>query len=118
MRIVKKKTQKKITKAFQKLVKKHGPEIGATLAGGIASSLAALASTRAPGDKGLKASLAKLSDDLNELLGGDGKKSRKKARSRKKGSATKGKHGSADETRRAKRATRDDSTQTSLEEEG
>ena len=112
MRIVKKKTQKKITKAVQKLVNKHGPEIGASLASGIASSLATLASTRAPGSKELKSNLAKLSDDLSEMLGGDGKKSRLKR------SAKGGKHGTARETSRAKRRAKDNSTQSRLEEEG
>jgi hypothetical protein len=70
MRLVKKKTRKAISKSVGKVIQKHGPAIAAGLAGGIASTLATLAGTEAPGSKGKKSNLAKLSDDISERLTG------------------------------------------------
>lgn len=51
MKLVNRKTRKAIRKSLKKVVKKHGPEIVAGLAGVIASTLATLASTDAPGTR-------------------------------------------------------------------
>src|SRR4051812_38442949 len=47
MKLVKRKTRKAIEKAVRKALKKHGPALVAAVAGGIVSSLAALAGTEA-----------------------------------------------------------------------
>ena len=70
MKLVKKKTRKAISKSVGKVIHKHGPAIAAGLAGSIASTLATLAGTEAPGSKGKKSNLAKLSEDVSEKLTG------------------------------------------------
>ena len=66
--LIKNKTRKAIRKGVEKVINKHGPQIAAGLAGGIASTLATLAGTEAPGSKGKKSNLAKLSEDVSEKL--------------------------------------------------
>jgi hypothetical protein len=86
MAIVGKKTQKAIRKSvkqalktsgMRKALKKHGPEIVAGMAGSITSALATLAGTVAPGSKGKKSNLAKLSQKAYDSL--TQKKTRKRA---------------------------------------
>ena len=67
---MKKKTRKAISKSVGKVIHKHGPAIAAGVAGSIASTLATLAGTEAPGSKSKKSNLAKLSEDVSEKLTG------------------------------------------------
>lgn len=84
MMIVKRKTSKAIRKSVNRVIKKHGPRIAAGLAGGIASALATLASTEAPGRKGRKSNLGALSQQVTDALAGDvSSESRKKGRASK-----------------------------------
>ena len=83
MKLVKRKTRKAIRKGVNRLITKHGGEIAAGLAGSIASTLATLASTNAPGTKGPKSNLGKLSEKLvDTLTGKKAKKTRAQASSR------------------------------------
>ena len=70
MKVIKRKTRKAITKSVRKAIKKHGPQIAAGLAGGIASTLATLANTDAPGTKRRKSNLAALSQKVSDSLSG------------------------------------------------
>jgi len=70
MKLMKKKTRKAISKSVGKVIHKHGPAIAAGLAGSIASTLATLAGTDAPGSKGKKSNLARLSEDVSDKLTG------------------------------------------------
>jgi hypothetical protein len=70
MKLMKKKTRKAISKSVGKVIHKHGPAIASGLAGSIASTLATLAGTEAPGSKGKKSNLAKVSEDVSEKLTG------------------------------------------------
>ena len=67
MKLMTKKTRKAIRKSVGKVIRKQGPVIAAGLAGSIASTLATLAGTEAPGSKG-KSNLAKLSEDVSDKL--------------------------------------------------
>jgi hypothetical protein len=78
MKLLKRKNRKAIRKSVNKVMKRHGPAIAAAIGGGIASTLAALASTEAPDGKG-KSNLAKLSENVSEALTPDKKKSRTRA---------------------------------------
>ena len=93
MKFVKRKTRKAIRKGVNRVIKKHGSEIAAGLAGGIASTLATLASTDAPGTKGAKSNLGTLSDKVvDTLTGKTGKKARKHALSDQSSSKDKENH--------------------------
>src|SRR4051812_34846439 len=70
MKLVKKKTRKAISKRIGKVIHKHAPVIAAGLAGSIASTLATLAGTDAPGSKGKKSNLTKLSEEGYDKLTG------------------------------------------------
>ena len=67
MKLVKRKTRKAIEKSVRKAMKKHGPAIVAALAGGLASSIATLAQTDAPGKHG-KSNLADMAERAEESL--------------------------------------------------
>ena len=96
MKLVNRKTRKAIRKSLKKVVKKHGPEIVAGLAGAIASTLATLASTNAPGTKGRQSNLRKAVQQFSDVLSGDtGKRSRKRDVRRARGE----KAGTRDEAR-------------------
>jgi hypothetical protein len=82
--IVKRKTRKAILKSVNKVVKKHGPKVAAGLAGSIASALAALAGTQAPGRKGKKSNLAALSERVSDAVGEGSRESRTKADKKKR----------------------------------
>jgi len=74
MKILTRKTRKAIRKSVGKVVKKHGPEILAGLAGGISSTLATLAST--DGDTNGQSRLTNLSKKVSTLWAGEnGRKS-------------------------------------------
>jgi ATP-dependent protease HslVU (ClpYQ) peptidase subunit len=70
MKIMKKKTRRAIRKSVRKLANKHGREIAVGLIGSIASALATLANTEAPGSGG-KSNLAKMSKDISKTLNSD-----------------------------------------------
>ncbi|HZA35989.1 MAG TPA: hypothetical protein VE505_13715 [Vicinamibacterales bacterium] len=70
VKLMRRKTRKAIRKSVGKVIHNYGPQIAAGLAGGIASTLATLAGTEAPGSKGKKSNLAKLSEDVSEKLTG------------------------------------------------
>lgn len=90
MKIMKRKTRKAIRRSVKKVVKKHGPEVAAGLVGSVASAVATLASTKAPGRKGKQSNLAAMSERVSDALIGE---SRTKGRSGKKTDKKKGKHG-------------------------
>jgi len=74
MKILNRKTRRAIRKSVGKVVKKHGPQILAGLAGGISSTLATLASTDASTRE--RSPLSKLSQRVSNLLTGEnGRKS-------------------------------------------
>jgi len=81
MKILNRKTRKAIRKSVAKVLKKHGPQIAAGLAGGISSTLATLASTDEAGSRGAKSNLAKLSETVSGYLSGEPGEPRKKSRS-------------------------------------
>jgi hypothetical protein len=91
MKMIKRKTRKAIRKSVNKVLKKRGPQIAAGLAGGIASTLATLANTEAPGTKGKKSNLAVLSGKLSDTVTGTDGGSRTKGGLRKKAGSQKGK---------------------------
>jgi len=71
VKLVSRKTRKAIRKTVRKAISKHGPEIAAGLVGGVASAIAALASTDAPGTSGRKSNLGKMSEDVSaNVFGG------------------------------------------------
>jgi len=82
MKMVNRKTRKVIRKSVKKVVKKHGPKIVAGLAGGIASTLATLASTDAPGTKGKQSNLRKAVNQVSDALTTDGDKKSRRRRAR------------------------------------
>lgn len=90
MKIVNRKTRKAIRKSVNKVLKKHGPEFAAGLAGSVASALATLASTQAPG-RGKKSNLAAMSERVSDALI-TGSESLTKGRSAKRADRKKGKH--------------------------
>jgi hypothetical protein len=53
---------------MKKVIKKHGAKVVAGLAAGIASSLATLASTDAPGTKHKQSNLRKMSGQVSDML--------------------------------------------------
>ena len=67
MKLMKKKTRKLIDKAVRKALKKNAPAVLAGLAGALASSLATLANTEAPGKRG-KSNLADVVDRVQDTL--------------------------------------------------
>lgn len=71
MKLVKKKTQKKIEKMVAKIIKKHGPQVATGIATALGSALATLASTTAPGGKGKKSNLKKMSEEIGAAVTGD-----------------------------------------------
>ena len=77
MKLVTRKTRKKIAKTVRKAMKKHGDALMASLATGLASSIATLAKTQSPVRPG-KSNLADVVDRAKESVA-DG---RKKARTR------------------------------------
>jgi hypothetical protein len=78
MKLVTRKTRKAIDKSVRKAMKKHGPALIAALASGLASSIATLAKTEAPGRHG-KSHLAELAARAEESLSDTvPKKSRKR----------------------------------------
>jgi hypothetical protein len=77
MKLIDRKTRKAIRKGvnkalkssgMKKALKRHGPEIAAGLAGSLVSTLATLASTTAPGTKGKRSNLARLSDTAADAV--------------------------------------------------
>jgi hypothetical protein len=67
MKLVNRKTRKAIKKSVRKAMKKHGPALMAGVASGLASTLATLAKTDAPGKRG-KSNLAQVFERLEESL--------------------------------------------------
>ena len=70
MKLMNRKTRKAIRKHVRKAISKHGPAIAAGLVGGIASTLAAMASTDDSDNNG-HSRLGKLSDKVRQLTGHD-----------------------------------------------
>jgi len=70
MKLVKRKTRKAIRKSVKKAINEHGPGIAAAVVSGVASTLATLAGTEAPG-KGGKSNLRELSDNVTAAVSGD-----------------------------------------------
>jgi hypothetical protein len=67
MKIMKKKTRRAINKTMRKMIKRHGREIAAGLVGSIASALATLAATEAPGADG-RSNLTKMSKKISKTI--------------------------------------------------
>jgi hypothetical protein len=88
MKLINRKTRKALNKSIRKAVKKGGPAAMAALASGIASSLATLAQTEAPGKRG-KSNLATMAERVSDsLTDGDRKKSRIRNAEKKRHSET------------------------------
>lgn len=68
MTLMNRKTRKAIRRSVRKVIRKHGPEIIAGLAGAMASAVATLASTEAAGTGGKRSNLGKLSDKVAGAL--------------------------------------------------
>jgi hypothetical protein len=68
MKLVNKKNRKAINRAVKKAVKKHGQTLVAGLLGGLASTIATLAKTDAPGTGGAKSNLGMLAENIQEAL--------------------------------------------------
>ena len=68
MKLINRKTRKVLRKNINKAIKKHGPAIAAGLVGGIASTLAAFASTEAPDDKHGQSRLGQLTDKVQGVF--------------------------------------------------
>ena len=84
MKLINRKTRKAIDKSVRKALKRHGPALIAGLASGLASSLATLSKTEAPGTDG-KSNLAMMAERLEEALTtGDQDKKQKKHHGKKK----------------------------------
>jgi len=79
MKLVNRKTRKAIEKSVRKAMKKHGPALMASLASGLASSIATLATTKEPGKRG-KSNLAGIVERAEESMTGT---TRKKSKARK-----------------------------------
>jgi hypothetical protein len=69
MKIIDRKTRKAIRKSLRRSLRTHGPVIAAGLVGGVASTLATLASTEAPGTGG-KSNLSKFAEKVQGALSG------------------------------------------------
>jgi hypothetical protein len=67
MKLVNRKTRKAIEKTVRKALKRQGPALVAAVASGLASSLATLAKTEAPGKDG-KSNLANIAERVAEAM--------------------------------------------------
>ena len=67
MKLVNRKTRKAIKKSVRKAMKKHGPTLLASLTSALASTLATLAKTEAPGKRG-KSNLADLAERMDDSI--------------------------------------------------
>jgi hypothetical protein len=68
VKLLKRKTRKALRKSINKIAKKHGSKIAVGLMGSLASTLATLASTDAPGGHGKRSNLDELSRRLSEAM--------------------------------------------------
>jgi hypothetical protein len=83
MKLVNKKTRKAIEKTVRKAMKKHGPALMASLAAGLASSIATLAKTEAPGRRGMS-NLGDLLDQARSAVSEGGRHAGRSDDSQKK----------------------------------
>ena len=82
MKLINRKTRKAIRKNMKKAINKHGPAIAAGLIGGIASSLATLASTDEPVSSDGKSRLNQFAEKVQSAFGYEDKRKSRHAGAR------------------------------------